>query len=153
MTAPTRGWLFHFTHIDNLASVARSGLNSDQAVASSGMDFVEVGNRGIKEQRRHRLVPIQPHGKVADYVPFYFAARSPMLYAIYKGNVPTYSGGQGEVVYLVTSTDAIVEHRLPFVYTDRNAALAFAQYSSDLSGARHAGRLGPDEWHVVPQHR
>lgn len=133
MTTPARGLLFHFTHINNLASVVMSGLNCDSAVVSSGMSFVEVGNRDIKERRRRRSVPIKPHGVVADYVPFYFAARSPMLYAIYKGNVPTYGGGQDEVVYLVTSIESIAEHGLPFVFTDRNAALAFARYSGDMA--------------------
>ena len=73
-----------------------------------------------------------PGGRVADYVPFYFAARSPMLYIISKGDVPTYSGGQDEIVYLVTSIEKVVEERLPFVFTDRNAALGFARYGDDL---------------------
>jgi ssDNA thymidine ADP-ribosyltransferase, DarT len=133
MATPTRGLLFHFTHIDNLLSVVSSGLSCDSAVSAAGTDFVEVGNRDIKDRRRTRTVPISPGGVVADYVPFYFAARSPMLYAIHMGNVPTYSGGQDEVVYLVTSTTAVVEHRLPFVYTDRNAALTFARYSNDIA--------------------
>jgi len=132
MTTPSRGLLFHFTHIENLASVASSGLRCDSAVTSSGTTFVEVGNRDIKDRRRSRAVPIPPHGVVADYVPFYFAARSPMLYAIHMGSVPTYAGRQDEVVYLATNTVTVAEHALPFVFTDRNAALALARYSDDL---------------------
>lgn len=132
MTTPSRGLLFHFTHVDNLLSVVSSGLNCDSAVLSTGTSFVEVGNRDIKERRRNRAVPISPGGVVADYVPFYFAARSPMLYAIRMGNVPTFNGGQDEVLYLVTSIERVAEHGLSFVYTDRNAALAFTEYSNDL---------------------
>jgi len=77
-------------------------------------------------------VPVSPGGVVADYVPFYFAARSPMLYAITMGNVPSYQGGQGELVYLVTSVSVLGELGLQFVFTDRNAALALAHFSNDL---------------------
>jgi len=101
-------------------------------MSASVKPFVEVGNRDIKDRRRNREVLISPGGAVSDYVPFYFAARSPMLYAIHMGNVESYSGGEDEVVYLVTDTEAVSSAGLPFVFTDRNAALRFAKYSNDL---------------------
>ena len=55
-----------------------------------------------------------------------------MLYIISKGDVPTYSGGQDEIVYLVTSVERVVEEHLRFVFTDRNAALGFARYGDDV---------------------
>ena len=69
---------------------------------------------------------------VADYVPFYFAARSPMLYVIHKGDVSSYEGGQDGLVYLVTHVDKIVEMGLPFVFTDYNAATTYARFSSRI---------------------
>jgi len=132
MTTPERGLLFHFTHIDNLESIAEKGLHCDDRMSASVKPFVEVGNRDIKDRRRNREVLISPGGAVSDYVPFYFAARSPMLYAIHMGNVESYSGGEDEVVYLVTDTEAVSSAGLPFVFTDRNAALRFAKYSNDL---------------------
>ncbi len=69
---------------------------------------------------------------VADYVPFYLAARSPMLYVIHKGDVSTYEGGQDGLVYLVTDVDKIVEMDLPFVLTDYNAATTYARFSSRI---------------------
>ena len=55
-----------------------------------------------------------------------------MLYIISKGDVPTYSGGQDEIVYLVTSVEKVVEGGLRFVFTDRNAALRIARYGDEL---------------------
>jgi hypothetical protein len=78
-------------------------------------------------------VPIGPKEVVVDYVPFYFAARSPMLGSIVKGRVSTFQGGQDEIIYLVTSTDRVRDLGLPFVFTDRNAYYAFARYSDDLA--------------------
>jgi len=92
----------------------------------------EVGNRGIKDQRRRRPVEVGAGGVVADYVPFYFAPRSPMLSAIYHGRVPEYTEGQDPIVYLVTSVERLVGIGLAPVFTDRNAALAVAKMTTDL---------------------
>ena len=128
---PRRGLLYHFTHISNLASIAVEGLYSDVQIEASQRAPTEVGNADVKQRRRNLAVPLAPSGCVADYVPFYFAARSPMLYIISKGDVPTYSGGQDEIVYLVTSIENVVEECLRFVFMDRNAALGFARYGDD----------------------
>ncbi len=132
MVTRTRGLLYHFTHISNLASIAADGLFSDTQIEAGQRAPTEVGHADVKRRRRNLAVPLAPGGCVADYVPFYFAARSPMLFIISKGDVPTYSGGQEEIVYLVTSTERVVEERLPFVFTDRNAALRIAGYGNDL---------------------
>lgn len=125
--------LFHFTHMDNLRSIAELGLVADVEMAASEEGFVEVANQDIKARRRDREVSASPHGRVSEYVPFYFAARSPMLYAIHMGNVRTFAGAAEELVYLVTDIAAIESADLPFVFSDRNAALRLADYSNDLS--------------------
>jgi len=73
-----------------------------------GLESVGIAYQHIKDRRARKRVPAGPGGTVADYVPFYFAPRSPMLYAITRGLVPGYDGGQSSVVHLVTSTDAVV---------------------------------------------
>lgn len=128
---PRRGLLFHFTHVSNLASIAEDGLFSDTQIEASRRAPTEVGHASVKQLRRERVIPLPPGGCVADYVPFYFAARSPMLYVISRGAVPTYGGGQDEIVYLVTSIEKVVEEGLRFVFTDRNAALMPARYGDD----------------------
>lgn len=132
MTTPRRGLLFHFTHISHLESIATSGLAPDNLVQADGRLVAEVGNQRIKGGRRHRTVPVGPGGLVADYAPFYFAARSPTLGSIHVGNVPSYQGPQDDLVYLVSSIDRVVEMGLPFVYTDRNAYYSYAKYGTDL---------------------
>jgi hypothetical protein len=47
-----------------------------------------------------------------------------MLYAIYKGFVDGYDGGQSEIVHLVSSTEAVDEAGLPWVFTDGHAEMA-----------------------------
>jgi hypothetical protein len=80
MGRPTPSWLYHFTHVDHVESIVRDGLVCDTTAQASGQLAHEVGNREVKERRRARVVDTAPGGVVADYVPFYFTARSLMLY-------------------------------------------------------------------------
>ena len=132
MTTPRRGLLFHFTHVDNLLAIAANGLLCDHEAAAQGLLTIDIGNQDIKSRRRERPVPTGPQGVVADYVPFYFAARSPMLYVISKGEVPTYDGRQEGLIYLVSDLDRIVERTNQFVFTDHNAATYYARFSNRL---------------------
>jgi ssDNA thymidine ADP-ribosyltransferase, DarT len=121
----------HFTHVQHLKAIIKHGLLSDNQARTFDGFQVEVGNQGIKEQRRRRLVPVDPGGAVADYVPFYFAPRSPMMYAIEKGNVPTYLGGCDELIYLASTVERLIELDLRAVFTDRNAVLEVATFGTE----------------------
>lgn len=128
MPRPVPTPVFHFTHVEHLAHVIDRGLLSDNEAQEEGLLAVEIGNTGIKERRRRRTVPLFPFGAVADYVPFYFAPRSPMMYSIHCGNVPTYRDGCDRLVYLVTTLERLAEMGLDVLLTDRNAVLDFADF-------------------------
>lgn len=128
MTASVH-WLYHFTRVEHLPTIIERGLLSD-TLASEHLQF-EVGNVGIKAQRARRQVPIAPHGVVSDYVPFYYAPRSPMIFAISHGNVSTYSEGCDRIVYLVTSLERLWVAGIRPVGTDRNALLDIATFNRD----------------------
>ena len=120
--------VFHFTHIDHLATVIRENLLCDATVQKSNLLSNEVGNTAIKERRRRRSIKVDPGGVVADYVPFYFAPRSPMMYAIAGGTVPTFQEGTKQLVYLITSLERLHQLGHQIVLTDRNAALNYAEH-------------------------
>ena len=120
--------VFHFTHIDHLATVIRENLLCDATVQKSNLLSNEVGNTAIKERRRRRSIKVDPGGVVTDYVPFYFAPRSPMMYAIAGGTVPTFQEGTKQLVYLITSLERLHQLGHQIVLTDRNAALNYAEH-------------------------
>jgi hypothetical protein len=125
--------LFHFTHTKNLASIVQSGkLLSDTAAQTAGCISVEVGDRDVKSRRRELAVDVGPGGCPADYFPFYFAPRSPMLYVISKGQVPEYQEGQDPLVYLATDVATVIATGRPWVYSDGNCASVLTEYSTDL---------------------
>lgn len=91
-------WIvWHFTHADNLPGIITAGrLLADSAVTPT----TEVAYNPVKELRRHKVVAPDsryPASMASDHVPFYIAARSPMLYVVCKGH-SGYSGGAGPLV-------------------------------------------------------
>lgn len=137
---PTR--IYHFTHIGNLQSILESG----GLVCHNRCQTQRVGvaHEHIQNRRRRRQVPCGPGGNLHDYVPFYFGLRSPMLYAIHGGRVACYEGGQGELVYLVSSVQRIVKAGLGFVFTERHAVLNYAEFFTDLIN------LAQVDWNLMP---
>lgn len=87
-----------------------------------------MGNKDVKALRATRRVPVEPGGDVADYVPFYFAPRSPMMYVIHCGGVPSYRDGTDRIVYLGSTLERLQELDLDVVLSDRNAALRVADF-------------------------
>ena len=122
--------MLHFTHIEHLADVSDRGLLCDSQAQARGILIKEVGNRGIKERRRVRVVPVHPGGVVADYVPFYYAPRSPMMFSIHHGNVPEYTEGISSLAYLTTTVERLLDVDCDIVVTDRNAVLGFTAFHS-----------------------
>ena len=91
---------YHFTHVSNLARILRDGeLRSDSVVSHSGRLSVEVGDPEVKAKRRLFVVPVPPGGVLADYVPFYFAPRSPTMFRAASGRVPGFDGMLSATLY------------------------------------------------------
>ncbi|WP_405135720.1 DUF4433 domain-containing protein [Nocardia sp. NBC_01388] len=126
---PTR--VYHITRLEHLPSMITHGIWSDTLASKRGLTSIQIGHQHIKDQRAKRGVPIAPGGVLADYVPFYFAPRSPMLYAIHRNNVRGYSGGCDRIVYLVCSVPELRRRGLVVVGTDRHAVTRYARFTCD----------------------
>jgi ssDNA thymidine ADP-ribosyltransferase, DarT len=122
-------WLYHFTHVDNLPGIIAGGLVADGCGPAM---VIECAEPSIKQRRRKLPVPIGPGGVVADYVPFYFAARSPMLYRIFRGGVESYQRSQQELVHLMTRVSRVEALGLKWVATDRNAAVEPGRFVNEV---------------------
>lgn len=111
--------IYHFTDVSNLEPVLEArALRCHRAAPAK----VNIGNISIKDNRELIDVDCGPGGKVCDYVPFYFAPRSPMLYSIMRGNVEGVDSNQRRLVYLVSSTEAMYAAGRECVFSDGNAA-------------------------------
>lgn len=134
--SPQRALIYHFTHLDNLKSILAEGRLVADNLATA-MLATDVGDSEIKQARRQRPVPCPPGGVVADYVPFYFAPRSPMMYRIAcdhrDGVAGRYPGGDDPLIYLVSSVDRVAAAGLPWVASDGNCAVSITRFTTDLA--------------------
>ena len=136
--------IYHITHVDNLRTiVGHDGLLCDNGKIQQGLAPVSIAHQHIKDRRSRKRVPVPPGGTLHDYVPFYFAPRSPMLFAISKGNVAGYTEGQTPIVHLASSIERVSESGLPFAFSDGHADMAISQFFNDLE------QLDRIDWNIM----
>jgi hypothetical protein len=134
MPIPNPVRLFHITAIANLPAICAQGsLLSKNAVARNNIAYENIAYQGAQGARAQRPVPNPPGGLVHDYVPFYFAPRSPMLRAIEGGNVANCAWRQADIVHFETTVDRLTASESRFVFFDRNATLRFSAPFTDLA--------------------
>lgn len=137
-------FIFHITHIDNLSEILKSGrLWCDGKTEEQRLKVKGIAHEHIKNRRQRRQVPIGKGGFVADYVPFYFAERSPMLCAIHNGRVADYREGQNSIVHIFSSVEKVAAENLPFVFTDGQADMATSRFFDELKD------LDKIDWNIM----
>ncbi|WP_397404519.1 DUF4433 domain-containing protein [Phenylobacterium sp.] len=140
---PERGLLFRITHTDNLPWLLNNGLHS----AGSGLadpGFVPIGLANLIAKRTARAVPVPPGGVLADYVPFYFTPKSPMLLNIKTGYNEVARRSDDEIVILISSCKRMIERGIDMVFTDRHAYVATARWTKD-----EADLAGMIDWDIL----
>jgi hypothetical protein len=126
--------IYHMTHWENLYGILRKGgLWCRAAMERSGLEYIKIADDRILRRRASKKVPVGPRGYLPDYVPFYFCDETPMLSNIKSNEVPGYDGGVGGVIQLVADIESLAEVRVPFVFTDGNAASNTTQFFADLT--------------------
>ena len=125
--------LFHITAIGNLRAICRQGaLLAKNAVAAAGVNYQNIAHGGAQGARAAKAVPVPPGGTVHDFVPFYFAPRSPMLSALHHGKVAGCQVPQQDIVHFETTVDRVTGAGEAFAFFDRNATLAYSKAYNDL---------------------
>lgn len=136
MTIPANPKIYHITHLRNLEQIARTGcIWSDAKRIELGLDCEVVGMTEIKRRRLQEInVICHPGTTVGQYVPFYFCARSVMLYILYRGNHPdlNYNEGQEPIIHLQADLHESIrwanENNVQWSFSDRNAGSFMAGF-------------------------
>jgi hypothetical protein len=126
--------IFHITPIPNLTGIAKSKkLYANSVLRKKKLQHANIAYQGAQGKRATKLVAKPPWGVIHDYVPFYFAPRSPMLAAINAGLVEGCTHRQPDIVHFVSTVEAVVKEGLEFVFYDHNATLNFAKCFKNLA--------------------
>jgi hypothetical protein len=155
---PDQALILHFTHIGNLPSILAAGMLVADADAHAAGLATDVGDAGVKSRRRTVPVNCGPGGFVADYVPFYFAPRSPMMYRIARDHRDDVEGrypdGDDPLVYLVSSVDQVISADLRWVASDGNCATAVTRFLATRDELREHidwQLMGQAMWNDTPE--
>jgi hypothetical protein len=143
--------IYHITHVGNLERIiCTQGLWCDAERVRQGFDSVGIAYQSLKQRRSRTLVrkrlggaAVAAAGTLDDYVPFYFANRSPMLYAIHAGHVEGYTDGQQQVIYLVTTVQEAVEGDRRWAFTDGHPVEELTEFYDNLDD------LNKIDWHRI----
>jgi hypothetical protein len=139
---PDKALIFRITHIANVPWLLDHGLHCRNS-SCCDPNYREIGNPDLIGKRVHRAVPIPPGGTLSDYIPFYFTPYSPMLLNIKTGYGGIRRTPMADIVILVSSLRRVAGAGIGFVFTDRHAYLATANYFSAL------GDLGRIDWGIL----
>jgi hypothetical protein len=109
-------YVYHFTLLDNLESIIENGILCTNVKNKLGISHENIAEQGI-QCRRHSMHVLCSNGKfVHDFVPFYFAKKTPMqLGVINKKNID-----QPLILYFAIPIE-IIEQRSGVVFTDASA--------------------------------
>lgn len=118
ISVPSDPPIYHITHVDNLSGIVREGgLWCDSQRVARKLGSTNIGHAHIKGRRLTRQVDTTAGGMLGDYVPFNFCPRSVMLFAVHKGH-KDYTGGQENVVHLISSVRRAVALQRQWAFTD-----------------------------------
>jgi hypothetical protein len=141
--------IFHITAIPNLVSITKfKALHANTLLDKRKIGYENIAYQGAQGKRATKMVAKPPGGVIHDYVPFYFAPRSPMLYTINNGNVPDCPHRQPDIVHLMTTVEIVIANKLPYVFYDYNATLGIATCYNDVDDL---DKIEWDLFHEAPR--
>ncbi len=126
--------IYHITHINNLENILKDNtLWCDAERIKRKYKTENIAYEHLKQRRFTTSVRTAAKGVLADYVPFYFCNRSPMLCAIYKGGVTNDLTTQSNIIYFVSSIEKIVnQSKYSWCFTDGHGVDSLTEFYNDF---------------------
>lgn len=126
-------WLvWHFTHKGNLEEICAFG---SLLPSSRVRPRRSVANEDVKVRRTYLVEPDEeyPEGTVRDHVPFYIAAKSPMLFAVTSPGTQPYKAPSSDLVFIGVVLGDLIEAGLIWCISNGNASSGYTQFSRNIS--------------------
>jgi len=125
-------YLFRMTHIENIPHILQYGITHSSS-SNANPDFKPIGDSSLISTRNDFVLN---NGRyLGEYIPFYFAVRTPMLYVIQHGFNMVAPTKAEDIVYCISSVQKIINLELEFVFTDGHAVDGFSsQYTIENIG-------------------
>jgi ssDNA thymidine ADP-ribosyltransferase, DarT len=117
--------IYRMMHIENVPHVLQHGI-THAASPNANAQFKSIGDKSLINSRSQHILP---NGRtLGAYIPFYFGRRTPMLYVIQKGHNGVNATPPEHIVYCVSTVQKMIDHEVPFIFTDGHATSALTRY-------------------------
>ena len=128
MTDFSKIYLFRMMHIENIPHILQYGVTHISS-KNANNSYVPIGDDSLIGNRNSFVMP---NGKtLGQYIPFYFGIRMPMLYVIQNGFNGVISTLPEKIVYCISSVQEIINHKLPFVFSNGHAFNGFSDFFNE----------------------
>lgn len=114
-------YLYHMTHIDNLASIVDNGLLSHNEAHRQGLIESDISDPKVQNIRARTVDPFYKRA-LHEYVPLYFTPTNPMLYRNQER--------QEDIVILGLDPQLLYETNV--IFTNGNAAATRTNFYKDI---------------------
>jgi hypothetical protein len=142
MGVPKKIWLFRMVHWQNVAYILENGICC-QSHPKADPNYINIGHQQLISDRQDYSIPFPDAGDLGEYVPFYFAGHSPMLYIIMHGFRGVKQLPQRDIVFIALSFETVKAKQLEFLFSDRNAKIAIANFYN------HENDFDKINWEIV----
>lgn len=142
MAIPENLFLYRMVHWQNVEYILRNGLCCREH-ENADPNYINIGHRQLISDRHNYPVKLEGAGNLGEYVPFYFAGHSPMLYLIMNGYQGVTKRSQKDIVYIVCKYEVIGQSDLEYIFTDRNAKIQIAKFYNE------PGDLEKLNWNII----
>lgn len=141
---PQPTYIYHITHVNNLPMIlAAGGLRTCRALRAEQANYTDIAYQTLQDRRAYTQVPCGAGGTLHDYVPFYFAPRSPMLYKISKQSEPQHQEGQTPIIHLVSTVERVQQAGGSFAFTDGHGIMELTNFYDDRA------KLDCVDWQIM----
>jgi hypothetical protein len=125
--------VYRMIHIENIPHILENGITHKNS-KNSNPDFKPIGDISLINTRAIKRVKITNGGNnvlseivLGDYIPFYFAIKTPMLYVIQNGgNFVKEATTPENIIYMACSVQQIDKSGFVFYFSDGHATDVFS---------------------------
>lgn len=142
MAVPDNVNIYRMVHWSNVRFILENGMCYREHV-NSDPNYVNIGHNQLIRDRHEYTIPIDGAGTLGEYIPFYYAGHSPMLYLIMKGFQGVTKRSQNDIVFIGIRINNIFNSTLEYVISDRNAKIAIAEFYNTPDGLNYL------KWEVI----
>ncbi len=118
-------FIYRMTHLQNISHILQYGITHATSPERNN-SYISIGDSSLIGRRHNIRLPFGK--KLGSYIPFYFGPRMPMLYVIQNG----YSGvtviPASDIVYCISTVEAIERHGLGYIFSDGHALDALTSF-------------------------